>query len=138
MRSGCDDSGAEVEFYPGRDVGGDSGVAGVAARAGDDDPGGGGRQSAAGSGGERGGGRFRAPAASDPPLLLVARASAAVRCVSGSLPAGVTRREILETIGVSMLMGGGPATMYGCEAFEALEQFETELAEEQASREAEQ
>jgi hypothetical protein len=36
------------------------------------------------------------------------------------------------------MMGGGPATMYGCEAFEALEQFETELAEEQASREAAQ
>jgi AhpD family alkylhydroperoxidase len=58
--------------------------------------------------------------------------------VHNALRAGVTRREILETIGVSMLMGGGPATMYGCEAFEALEQFETELAEEQASREAEQ
>jgi len=35
-----------------------------------------------------------------------------------------------------MMMGGGSATMYGCEAFEALEQFEIEFAEERASRTA--
>jgi len=47
---------------------------------------------------------------------------------------GAARGEIVETIGVAMMMGGGPATMYGCHAFEALEQFETERAEEAAER----
>jgi AhpD family alkylhydroperoxidase len=41
-----------------------------------------------------------------------------------ALKAGATRQEILETIGVAMLMGGGPAMVYGCEALAALEQFE--------------
>lgn len=45
--------------------------------------------------------------------------------VHDALRAGATRKEILETIGVAILMGGGPAAMYGVEAFEALEQFET-------------
>jgi hypothetical protein len=35
-----------------------------------------------------------------------------------------------------MTMGGGPAAMYGCHAFEALEQFETERAEEAAEKQA--
>jgi len=34
------------------------------------------------------------------------------------------RKEILETIGVAIMMGGGPALMYGCDALEALDQFE--------------
>ncbi len=29
----------------------------------------------------------------------------------------------METIGVAVLIGGGPAVMYGCEAVEALKQF---------------
>ena len=45
--------------------------------------------------------------------------------VHDALKAGATRKEIVETIGVAILMGGGPATMYGAEAFEALNQFET-------------
>jgi AhpD family alkylhydroperoxidase len=45
--------------------------------------------------------------------------------VHDALKAGATRKEILETIGVAVLMGGGPAAMYGTEAFEALHQFET-------------
>ena len=49
--------------------------------------------------------------------------------VHDSLKAGATREEILETIGVAVLMGGGPSLMYGCEAFEALEQFEAERLE---------
>jgi AhpD family alkylhydroperoxidase len=55
----------------------------------------------------------------------------AVRCdgciayhIHDALRAGATRQEILETIGVAILMGGGPATIYGCQALEALEQFE--------------
>ena len=44
--------------------------------------------------------------------------------VHDALHAGATRPEIVETIGVAILMGGGPATMYGAEAYEALVQFE--------------
>jgi AhpD family alkylhydroperoxidase len=53
--------------------------------------------------------------------------------VHDALRAGATRQEIIETIGVALLMGGGPAAIYGCEALEALGQYETELAEEQAA-----
>jgi AhpD family alkylhydroperoxidase len=54
----------------------------------------------------------------------------AVRCdaciayhVHDALKAGATRAEIVETIGVAVMMGGGPALMYGAQALEALEQF---------------
>ncbi|WP_342800409.1 carboxymuconolactone decarboxylase family protein [Nocardia sp. No.11] len=45
--------------------------------------------------------------------------------VHDALAAGATHAEVVETIGVAIMMGGGPAVVYGCEAFEALEQFET-------------
>ena len=44
--------------------------------------------------------------------------------IHDALQAGATREEITETIGVAVLMGGGPSVMYGCEALEALNQFE--------------
>jgi AhpD family alkylhydroperoxidase len=44
--------------------------------------------------------------------------------VHDALRAGATKQEILETIGMAILMGGGPAVVYGCEALEALDQFE--------------
>lgn len=47
--------------------------------------------------------------------------------VHDALAAGATRPEILETIGVALMMGGGPAAVYGCEALAALNQFEAEL-----------
>jgi AhpD family alkylhydroperoxidase len=47
--------------------------------------------------------------------------------VHDALKAGASREEVLETIGVALMMGGGPALIYGCEAFEALEQFEGEV-----------
>ncbi|OZV69811.1 carboxymuconolactone decarboxylase family protein [Winogradskyella aurantia] len=43
--------------------------------------------------------------------------------VHDALESGASSQEILETIGVAVLMGGGPAVVYGCEAMEALEQF---------------
>ena len=46
--------------------------------------------------------------------------------VHDALKAGATAEEIVETIGVAILMGGGPAMVYGCEALEALEQFLTQ------------
>jgi len=48
--------------------------------------------------------------------------------VCDALSAGATEEEILETIGSAILMGGGPAVMYGCEAWEALKQFKKERA----------
>lgn len=72
-------------------------------------------------------------------IAIAARCDACIAYhVHGALRAGATRPEIVETIGVAMMMGGGPATMYGCEAFEALEQFEIEFAEERASRQTDQ
>lgn len=43
--------------------------------------------------------------------------------VHEALNTGATSQEIVETIGVAVLMGGGPAVVYGSEALEALEQF---------------
>jgi len=43
--------------------------------------------------------------------------------VHDAVRAGASRQEILETIGVSVMMGGGPAVVYGCQALEALDQF---------------
>lgn len=43
--------------------------------------------------------------------------------VHDALEAGAKKEEITETIGVAILMGGGPSVVYGCEALEALTQF---------------
>ncbi|KGL63369.1 carboxymuconolactone decarboxylase family protein [Polaribacter sp. Hel1_85] len=43
--------------------------------------------------------------------------------VHDALESGASNEEIMETIGVAILMGGGPSVVYGCEAMEALEQF---------------
>lgn len=43
--------------------------------------------------------------------------------VHDAVNAGASRSEIMEAIGVAVLMGGGPSVMYGCEALAALEQF---------------
>ena len=51
--------------------------------------------------------------------------------VKDALLAGASREEILETIGVVVMMGGGPAVVYACQALEALEQFEEEREEEE-------
>lgn len=48
--------------------------------------------------------------------------------IKDALKAGASKKEIVETIGVAVLMGGGPSVMYGCEALEALEQFQEVVA----------
>ena len=67
--------------------------------------------------------------------LIALGIAIAIRCdgciafhVCDALSAGATEEEILETIGSAILMGGGPAVMYGCEAWEALKQFKKERA----------
>jgi AhpD family alkylhydroperoxidase len=46
--------------------------------------------------------------------------------VHDALNAGASRQETMEAIGVAILMGGGPSMVYGCEAMEALHEFEQE------------
>jgi AhpD family alkylhydroperoxidase len=43
--------------------------------------------------------------------------------VHDAIAAGATRQELLETIGVGILMGGGPGSIYAAHALEAIEQF---------------
>ena len=43
--------------------------------------------------------------------------------VHDALHAGASRDEIVETIGVAVMMGGGPSVVYGCEALEAMDQL---------------
>ncbi len=43
--------------------------------------------------------------------------------VEGAAKAGASRDEIMETIGVSIMMGGGPSFMYGVKAMEAYDQL---------------
>lgn len=44
--------------------------------------------------------------------------------VHDALKAGASREEVVETIGVAILMGGGPSAVYGAEAMEAMNQFQ--------------
>src|SRR5512143_4037475 len=48
--------------------------------------------------------------------------------VHDALKVGATRQELLETIAVGLLMGGGPGSIYAAHALDAIEQFTTELA----------
>jgi len=41
-----------------------------------------------------------------------------------ALKAGATREEIMETLGVTILMGGGPSLMYATHVVEAMEEFQ--------------
>jgi len=65
--------------------------------------------------------------------LIALAIAVTVRCdgciayhVHDALHAGAARPEIVEAIGVAVMMGGGPSTIYGSEALMALDQFETE------------
>ena len=62
--------------------------------------------------------------------LMALAVGIAVRCegciayhVHDAVAAGATRQEFLETIGVAVMMGGGPALMYAAHAQDAIEQF---------------
>lgn len=43
--------------------------------------------------------------------------------MKAAIKAGATQEDISETVAVAMLMGGGPAYMYGAQAMEAFEQL---------------
>ena len=44
------------------------------------------------------------------------------------LEQGTSREELIETIGVAILMGGGPSVVYGVEALQAYDQFVSKAA----------
>jgi AhpD family alkylhydroperoxidase len=63
--------------------------------------------------------------------LIALSIAITVRCdgciafhVHDAIGAGASHEEIVEAIGVAILMGGGPAVVYGSQALEALKQFE--------------
>jgi len=65
--------------------------------------------------------------------LIALGIAVVVRCdsciafhVHAALAAGAARAEVLDALGVAVLMGGGPAAMYACDALTALDQFEGE------------
>ena len=62
--------------------------------------------------------------------LMALAIGIAVRCegciayhTHDAIKAGATRQELLETIGVAILMGGGPASIYATHAMDAIDQF---------------
>lgn len=62
--------------------------------------------------------------------LMALAISVAVRCegciayhTHDAIAAGASRQELLETIGVAIMMGGGPAAMYAAHVLDAIEQF---------------
>lgn len=64
--------------------------------------------------------------------LIALGIAVAVRCesciafhVHDALAAGASRAEVLDTLGVAVMMGGGPAAMYACDALSALDQFQS-------------
>ncbi len=65
--------------------------------------------------------------------LIALGISICIRCegcivshVHSALEHGATKEEILETIEVAIMMGGGPSVAYGVEAYNALEAFSGE------------
>lgn len=62
--------------------------------------------------------------------LIALGISIAIRCegciachIKAALQAGATQEEIVETIGVSVLMGGGPSIVYGDKAYQAMKEM---------------
>jgi AhpD family alkylhydroperoxidase len=62
--------------------------------------------------------------------LMAIAIGVAVRCdgclafhAKKAVKLGVTREELLETLGMSLYMGGGPSYMYAAQALEAFDQF---------------
>jgi AhpD family alkylhydroperoxidase len=62
--------------------------------------------------------------------LMAVAISTAVHCeecvayhLHAAAAAGATRLELLETLGVAILMGGGPASVYAAHVLDAMDQF---------------
>lgn len=59
--------------------------------------------------------------------LAIGIAKQCVDCIGfhvrASIAAGATRDEVAETVGVCVMMGGGPSMMYGAKALDAFDQL---------------
>ncbi len=73
--------------------------------------------------------------------LIALAIGVAVRCdgciaihVNAALKAGATAGQIHEALGVAVLMGGGPASVYATEALAALDQFSAGRDDQSADR----
>ncbi len=62
--------------------------------------------------------------------LIALGISITIRCegciafhVKAALETGATQEEIVETIGVSVMMGGGPSIVYGDKAYQAMKEM---------------
>ncbi|GAB3447476.1 carboxymuconolactone decarboxylase family protein [Insolitispirillum peregrinum] len=73
--------------------------------------------------------------------LLAVAISIAARCdgciafhTKAALRLGVTREELMETVGIALYMGGGPSLIYGTQCLEAYDQW---VAEQSAGSAAE-
>ena len=55
---------------------------------------------------------------------IAIRCEGCIAChVSDALKVGATQEEIVETIGVAILMGGGPSVVYGDKAYKAMKEM---------------
>ncbi|HPE35267.1 MAG TPA: carboxymuconolactone decarboxylase family protein [Bacteroidales bacterium] len=54
-------------------------------------------------------------------ISITIRCEGCIAChVQAALQAGATKEEIIETIGVAVVMGGGPSLVYGEKAYKAM------------------
>lgn len=65
--------------------------------------------------------------------LIALAISVAIRCegciafhARSAVKEGATREELMETMGMTLYMGGGPSLMYAAQAVEAFDQFTNE------------
>jgi AhpD family alkylhydroperoxidase len=57
-------------------------------------------------------------------IAIAIRCEGCIAChVQGALEAGATQEEIVETIGVAVVMGGGPSIVYGDKAYKAMKEM---------------
>lgn len=57
-------------------------------------------------------------------IAISIRCEGCISChVQDALKAGATQEEIVETIGVAILMGGGPSVVYGDKAYQAMKEM---------------
>ncbi|MBS3770879.1 MAG: carboxymuconolactone decarboxylase family protein [Bacteroidales bacterium] len=55
---------------------------------------------------------------------ITSRCEGCIAChVQDAIKAGATHEEIVETIGVAVLMGGGPSIVYGDKAYKAMQEM---------------
>jgi AhpD family alkylhydroperoxidase len=57
-------------------------------------------------------------------IAIAIRCEGCIAChVKAALETGATQEEIVETIGVSVVMGGGPSIVYGDKAYKAMKEM---------------